>query len=230
MSKLCTICQKENIRQKSDICKVCYYREYQKRTHVFKTRYCQICKKDISGTRKARCETCLPVSTCCDCNEQFSYKTKVRRCPKCYYHWYKKRNPENAERLKNKSNSIFIEKRKKEVRIRRNIPLDSVLRGIGPRSEGYIVGKGYRLMIVKDKETGKVRRVHEHVLIMEEYLNRRLFDGETVHHKNGVRDDNRIENLELWNKAQPAGQRVEDKINFYIEFLESYGYKIEKKS
>ena len=40
--------------------------------------------------------------------------------------------------------------------------------------------------------------------------------------------DNRIENLELWSKAQPPGQRVDDKINYFIEFLQAYGYKVYK--
>ena len=44
-----------------------------------------------------------------------------------------------------------------------------------------------------------------------------------------IRDDNRIENLELWCKAQPAGQRVEDRITYYIEFLNTYGYKVAKE-
>ncbi len=38
----------------------------------------------------------------------------------------------------------------------------------------------------------------------------------------GIRDDNRIENLELWSKAQPSGQRVEDKIKWCKEFLKEY--------
>jgi len=64
--------------------------------------------------------------------------------------------------------------------------------------------------------------VLEHRVVMEQVLGRYLQTGENVHHINGVRHDNRPENLELWSTRQPPGQRVADKVAWAKEILATY--------
>lgn len=58
-------------------------------------------------------------------------------------------------------------------------------------------------------KSGRTKHVLEHRVVMEEALGRYLDPRERVHHRNGVRDDNRIENLELWtlDHKDPPGVR-----------------------
>ncbi len=62
---------------------------------------------------------------------------------------------------------------------------------------GYVRVRIYPDHPFFDALAGKKEYVLEHRLIMSEMLGRPVTAGETVHHKNGVRDDNRPENLEL---------------------------------
>lgn len=82
--------------------------------------------------------------------------------------------------------------------------------------------KGY--ILVKDSTTTKNSGYsREHVLVMEQHIGRKLLPGETVHHINGIRNDNRLENLELWTKPQPYGIRAIDLLMWAREVIETYG-------
>lgn len=72
------------------------------------------------------------------------------------------------------------------------------------RRTGYVDGEGYRRISIFG------RSVMEHRHVMEKKLRRKLRKYETVHHKNGKRSDNRLENLELWVSRHGRGQRVRD--------------------
>jgi hypothetical protein len=64
--------------------------------------------------------------------------------------------------------------------------------------------------------------VFEHILVAEQMLGRYLEPGESVHHLNGIRDDNRPDNLELWTTPHPSGIRVSDAITWALEILRRY--------
>jgi hypothetical protein len=87
---------------------------------------------------------------------------------------------------------------------------------IAEKGVGHLGKDGYRTI----KRNGRTKG--EHVWVMEEHLGRELYADERVHHINGERADNRLENLELWSTSHPAGQRVADKLQWAYMMIERY--------
>ena len=180
---------------------------------------CKYCKIEFSRTGTA-CPSCAYrikkygsiypphwERVCEDCGHKFFSKHGGKRCEKCR---------KNIDRY-----YCLIHHRKLK-----GIPLDKPIRKRNHGSERANVNGYIQIKAKGHPNAMKSGWVHEHTFVMSQHLGRPLFKHESVHHKNGIRDDNRIENLELWSKHQPAGQRVEDKIAWAKCYLEELGYTV----
>lgn len=136
---------------------------------------------------------------------------KAKNRSYCSQHWGRILLAEKAGREPDLTTAIRTVRRKKGVKT------TEWIRGAEPNPNGYVYL--YRGLGTEDD---KRRQILEHRYVMEQHIGRRLRPEETVHHKNGIRTDNRLENLELWSHSHPKGQRVDDKADWAEELLRRY--------
>lgn len=171
--------------------------------HRYSTKLCQNCA--VTFRKYGTFDPIEWKITCGLCGEKFFYKLKnAKYCPEC-----RQKNRLITYKKPFKKNDSPKPKRKD--------------------GQGTITHAGYKYITrVGHPNSYRDGKIGEHTFIMSEFLGRPLSKQESIHHKNGIRHDNRIENLELWSRFQPSGSRVEDKIEWCKQFLEHYGYSIIK--
>lgn len=154
---------------------------------------------------------------CPSCGKEFLPSSRHRECPKCRAEAKKHPCPGCGVLIWKNSKTCYP--------CADSASFQQPSGSASPRWKGgrLTTAAGYTMVLTRGHPRGgSYNYVAEHVLVMEKMLGRYLLHGENVHHVNGVKSDNRPENLELWLRTQPSGQRVDDLVAWAEELLQQY--------
>lgn len=149
--------------------------------------------------------------TCFSCNRKFQPSSKHKNCPSCRYR---------------KTKTVLCDVcgiNVHSTKYKNCIHCTNIKRA--DYGTGRYLKNGYVMTFSKGHprtHSLKGNYVFEHILVMERHIGRLLEKDETVHHKNGVKNDNSIDNLELWVKPQPSGVRAKDALDWAHKIIERY--------
>jgi len=141
------------------------------------------------------------------CNNQIEYRKICKSCSQRRYEFSQGKLCDCGKQIANKS--IRCKSCSAKHRVGSNHPNY----GNGVKSDG----RGYLQVLI-----GPKKYKAQHRLVMEAHIGRELDENENIHHKNGIRSDNRLENLELWSSSQPSGQRIRDLLDWAHQIIEKY--------
>ncbi len=225
MERTCKVCNQVKNTPYKDICRNCYQLKWIK---TIPEKICNVCSETFK-TPGLSCCNCLDKlrnekSRSISCNScgriglLILNKTE-KLCTKCVRHKKESLDPSKAD--KRRLQTMQSNRRQKGTDI--NAPKRES-KGWWKTPEGYILI--YNATHPNSNVNGCI---FQHIFVMSEHLKRPIKKGESIHHINGVRDDNRLENLEIWHRSHPPGQRLNEKIEWAKNFLEEYGYNVKLK-
>ena len=178
-------------------CSPCYRREFNSRAQNSGHRCCT-CNSEAVLNEFDECKLCVQKRWYANRKKGLNLKKLEEEgrwinCPKCG-----KQRKHNDLSAKMCTHCLYLARTEGQVPRRRD------------GSSTYLVNGYVRIRSKDHPNRTKDGWIFEHTVVMSSMIGRPLAKGESVHHKNGVRDDNRPENLELWTVHQPRGQRVSD--------------------
>ncbi len=132
----------------------------------------------------------------CNLNIGMTLEQREQQAKSMRKYWKNHKHPMKGKRHSLESKKKNAESQKKRAKIHPN----SYLRGEKHQfwNGGKTHAHGYVLVLAKHPKADMYGKVREHVLVIEKQLGRYLTKDEKVHHINGIKDDNRLENLQLF--------------------------------